>query len=195
MFFPMSCVALDGGHYDRAVGLRESPSWFSSMKGIEVGDGLLHHAGALYDLRQEHLARAEQVSYDVHPSHKRAFDHIERTPCLEARLLRIFLDELGYALDQRVLEPLLDGPGSPFLVLLLRSRVFPVAVLLRQGEQALGRVGAAVQDSVFDGLAQVTVYLVVDGELARVHYSHRQARPYGVIEEDRVDGLAPGCCP
>ena len=108
---------------------------------------------------------------------------------LEARLLRILLDELGYALDERVLEPLLDRPASPFLVLLVRYRVALVAVLLRQGEQAFGRVGAAVQYNVLDGFAQLLVYLVVDRELAGVHYAHRQASLYGVVEEDGVDGL------
>src|SRR5215208_6222075 len=175
-------IALDGGHYDGAVRLAGLASLLL-YKRDEVGDGLLHHSGALYDLRQEHPARSEQVPDDVHPVHKRAFDHIERTPGLEARLLRVLLDELGHALDQRVLEPLLDRPAPPFSLLLVRYRVATVAVPLRQGKQAFGRVGTAIQDNVLDGLAQVFFNLVVDGELARVHYAHCQACLNGVVEE------------
>ncbi len=83
-----------------------------------------------------------------------------------AGLLGVNLDEFGDAVDQRVLEPLLDRPAPPFPLLLLRYRIVLVAILLRQGKQALGRVGAAVQDNVLYGLAQVLIDLVVDGELA-----------------------------
>ena len=43
-------------------------------EGRQVGDGLLHDAGGLDDLRQEHLAGAEEVADDAHAVHQRAFD-------------------------------------------------------------------------------------------------------------------------
>src|SRR5215212_2101539 len=181
-------VALDGSHHHRAVGLACLAPFLLNERD-EVGYGLLHHAGALHDLWQEHPARPEQIPDDVHPVHERTFDHFEQASCLKPRLLRVLLDELGYALDQRVLQPLRDRPAPPFPVLLIRYRVALVAVLLRQGKKPFGRDGAAVQDNVLDGFAQASVYLVVDSELARVHYAHRQARLYGMVEEDRVDGL------
>jgi hypothetical protein len=49
-------VALDGSHYDRAVRFAGLAFVVLLDERDQVGDGLLHHAGALYDLRQEHLA-------------------------------------------------------------------------------------------------------------------------------------------
>ena len=48
------------------------------MIGHQIGHRLLHHPCRLDDLRQEHLAGAEQVADDVHAVHQRAFDHVER---------------------------------------------------------------------------------------------------------------------
>jgi hypothetical protein len=79
--------------------------------GDQVGDRLLHHAGALDHLRQEHLAGAEQVADDVHAVHQRALDHVQRrSSCWRASSVSA-LDELGDALDQRVLEPLGHRPA------------------------------------------------------------------------------------
>jgi hypothetical protein len=48
-------IALDGSHHYRAVRLAGLAP-FLLDKRDEVGHSLLHHAGALYDLRQEHPA-------------------------------------------------------------------------------------------------------------------------------------------
>jgi hypothetical protein len=45
---------------------------------MQIGDRLLHHAGRFHHLRQEHLARAEQVADHVHAGHQRAFDDVQR---------------------------------------------------------------------------------------------------------------------
>ena len=47
---------------------------FLLHEGFEVGHRLLHGAGALHHLGQEHLARSKQISHDVHAVHQRAFD-------------------------------------------------------------------------------------------------------------------------
>ncbi len=76
-------VALDRRHDDRGpsdCAAMPDAAFSASMNGIEVRDRLLHHARALHDLRQEHLARAEEVADDVHPVHQRAFDHLDRPP-------------------------------------------------------------------------------------------------------------------
>ena len=54
-------------------------------EGQEIADRLLHHAGALHHLRQEHLSRAEQIADDIHAVHQRAFDHVERLFRLQPR--------------------------------------------------------------------------------------------------------------
>ena len=88
-----------------------------------------------------------------------------------------------------MLEPPLDGPRPPLERLVFLRRLVPAAVLLGEGQQALRRVASPVQDHVFDGLAQLLVQRVVDGELARVHDAHGEAGVYGVVEEDGVDRL------
>ena len=74
-------VALDGRHDDLAGGgLRlEARGLLLRLEvGLQVGDRLLHHARRLHDLRQEHLAGAEQVADDVHAGHQRALDDVQR---------------------------------------------------------------------------------------------------------------------
>ena len=80
---------------------------------------LLHHAGRLHHLRQEHLAGAEQVADDVHAGHQRPFDDVQRPLGGEARLLGVGVDELGDAVDQRMGQPLGDGLLAPGEILRL----------------------------------------------------------------------------
>ena len=88
----------------------------------QVRDGLLHHARRLHDLRQEHLAGAEQVADDVHAVHQRPFDHLQRALELLPRFLGVLNDEFVDALDQRVLQALHDRPAAPGEVLRLALR-------------------------------------------------------------------------
>ena len=60
---------LPGGSQRRLLGFHERR---------QVRDGLLHHARGLHHLRQEHLARAEQIADHAHAVHQRAFDHQQR---------------------------------------------------------------------------------------------------------------------
>ena len=100
------------------------------------------------------------------------------------------VDVVGDALDQGVLEPLLDraprarrGPWpSSFLPFLLD----------RLGElgQPVGRVGPAVEQHVLDALEQVLGDLLVDLELAGVDDAHVQPGLDRVVEEGGVHRLA-----
>ncbi len=119
-------IALDGRHHDAARGrARGKPArpLLLFHEGQEIGDRLLHHASRFHHLRQEHLAGAEEVADHVHAGHQRAFDDVERTLGRKPRLLGVGLDEIGDAVDERVLEPLVDRP------LRARTRSFSVAAL------------------------------------------------------------------
>ena len=187
-------VALDRRHQDLAGALRlPSPPFgelFGLHEGQEHGHGLLHHAGGLHHLRQEHLAGAEEVADDVHAGHQRAFDDVQRAVGGEARFLGVGVDEFGDAVDQRVLEPLLDRPVAPGEIALAGLAAAGALVALGEVEQALGGVGAAVEDDVLAGLAQLRLDAVVDGELAGIDDAHVHAGLDGVVEEDRVHRLA-----
>ena len=92
-------VALDRGHDDLAVAALDVAGLLLRLdERDQVGDGLLHHAGGLDHLRQEHLAGAEQVADDVHAGHQRALDDLDRPAAAgadqRAQLLGVVLDEL-----------------------------------------------------------------------------------------------------
>ena len=59
-----------------------------------MGDGLLHDAGALHHLWQEHAAASEAVSHDVHAVHEWSFDHLQGSAELLASFLGVFFDVL-----------------------------------------------------------------------------------------------------
>ena len=87
---------------------------------------------------------------------------------IRARLFDVGLDELGDAVDERVLEPLLDVPLAP-----LQRRPFggcsPVAGVPGGGiEQSFGGIGAAGEHDVLAQLAQLGIDLLVHRELAGV---------------------------
>ena len=62
----------------------------------------------------------------------------------------------------------------------------------REREEALRRVAPAVQEDVLDPLEEILRDLLVDGELARVHDAHVEARADRVVEERRVHRLTDG---
>ena len=187
-------VALYGGHDDLALRRHlghAGSALFGLEIGLEVGDGLLHHARRLHDLGQKHFASAEQVTDDVHPGHQRAFDNVQRLVSLGAGFLGIELDELGDAVHERVLQALLDdgvAPGEVDLTLLCTLAL----EALRRLEQAISRIGTAIQHDVLDQLAQVGRDIVVDGELSGVDDPHIHAGPDGMIKEHGVHRLAHG---
>ena len=61
---------------------------------------------------------------------------------------------------------------------------------LRQGEQPLGGVGAAVEQHILDAFAQGRGNVLIDGELAGIDDAHVHARLDGVEQEHRMHRLA-----
>jgi hypothetical protein len=95
------------------------------MNGMQVRDRLLHHARRLDHLRQEHLARPEQVADDVHAVHQRPFDDLDRPRELLPRFLGV-VDDVGVdALDQRMRQPLATGQPRHSASLLLSASSVP----------------------------------------------------------------------
>ena len=191
-------IALDRGGDDLARGLGHPPArpFLLLDEGHEMGDRLLHHAGALDHLRQEHLAGTEQVADHVHAVHQRPLDHIERAVGCLPRLFGVVDDVIGDAVHQRVAEPavhILLAPGVRVLV--PRGTGTRVAVALGDLEQALGGVGPAVEQHVLDRGPERLGEVLVDRELAGIDDPHVHAGAGGVIEERRVHRLADGVVP
>ena len=72
-------ISLHGGEHDLAcAALCGVGELFLLHVWLQVGDTLLHDAGAFHHLRQEHFPGAKQVAHDAHTIHERAFDHRKR---------------------------------------------------------------------------------------------------------------------
>ncbi len=119
----------------------------------QVCDRLLHDPGGFHNLRQEHLAGAEQVADDIHAFHQRTLDDLDRIWKLQARLFGICDDvsidsphhRVGDALDHAALPPGQVFDRDPGLAL----------VALREFDHALGCIRPAVEQHVLDPLQQV----------------------------------------
>ena len=161
-------------------------------EGQEIGDRLFHHARGFDDLRQEHLALAEEIADDIHAGHQRAFDHVERPRGALARLFDIRFDIIGDAVDERIFEPLLDAVASrqaaSFSCVLAPAPLNFSASSTRRSVESLRRF----KHHVFASLAQLRIDLRIDRELAGVDDAHIHARGDGVIEEHRMHRFAHG---
>src|ERR1043165_1965749 len=159
-------------------------------EGEQIFDRSFHDVGSLDNLRQEHLAGAEQVADDVHAVHERAFDDLQRPGILLPGFLDVRVDVVGDAVDERVLEAFLDGASSPFVGLDL-----DLSFLLdpfRELEQSLSRVRPAIEHDILDVLQQVFRNFLVNLQLPRVDDPHVEPGLDRVIEKDGVDRFAHG---
>ena len=106
-------VALDGAEHDPAlaagVGLLHVR--------LEVGHRRLHRLGRLQHERQLHLAGAEQLADHLHPVEQHVVDDRQRRPPAGQGLVEVGLEAVAVAVDDAGLEPLLDRPARPVLLL------------------------------------------------------------------------------
>ena len=182
-------VALHGGE-QHGAGLRSGAVFTLGFdERCEIGHRLLHHAGRLHDLREEHPARAEQVADGVHPAHQRALDHVDGAARSSASLFHVGLDEHGDAVDQGMVDAAGDVPRPP----LLHGRISGLLAGAGEAdggvEEPLGRVVTTSEHHVLAELAQFSVDLVIDGELAGVDDSQAHTGFDGAQQEHRVHGL------
>ena len=155
---------------------------------LQIRHGPLHRARAFDDLRQEHLARPEQIADDLHAVHQRAFDDVERPRIFLPRLLDVGFDEIEETVHERMRQPRLDRAGAPGAILFFLFRA--ALDRRRKLDQPFRRIRTSVEDDVFDVLEQILRDVLVDGELSRVDDAHVEARVDRVIQERRMDCLA-----
>ncbi len=109
-------VAFDGGQQHLAAHLlRRGAGLFLFLfhEGQQIGHGFFHHAGAFDHLRQEHLARAEQIADDLHAGHQRTFDDVEAAGIFLPGFFGVLFDEFDDAFDQGVAEAFFDRALAP----------------------------------------------------------------------------------
>ena len=74
---------------------------------------LLHHAGRLHHLRQEHLAVAKQAAHLLHGRHQVVVYHAQRSACLLVSLLGVSVYIVGHALEHGVFYAFVQGALAP----------------------------------------------------------------------------------
>ncbi|CCJ90122.1 hypothetical protein BN132_2050 [Cronobacter turicensis 564] len=188
VFADVMHVAFHGREHDFAVALAHFLTGLNVW--LQVRHGLLHDSSGFHHLRQEHFPLAEQIADHIHAIHQRAFNHLNRTFRLLARLFGILLDKLGNAFHQRIFEAFFDIPRAPLGLLSVSGAVrFAAAVFFGKRQQPLGAVVTAVKDDVFHRVAQFGGQIVVNRQLSGVNDAHVHAVADGVVEEHGVDRL------
>ena len=160
---------------------------------LEVRDGSLHRLRALQHERQLHLAGREQLTDDLHAVEQHVVDDAQRGHAREL-LVEVELETVALAVDDPVLEPLLDRPARAVL-LLDRARVD----VLERSHQLVERVvavGPSVVHEVERELAHVVVDLVHRHDARRVDDRGVEAGFDALVQEDAVEhvperGLEP----
>ena len=160
-------IAFDGGDDDFAFGFdiaaRVLQGFFLGFNiGQQMRHRLLHHAGRFHHLWQEHFALAKQIANHIHAIHQRAFDHMQRPAALSqyglVSLFRVFDNKFSDAMHQRMRQARIHGHRllgrtAPFeLFAVVFGRAFGIFCHF---DQALARIGAAVQHHIFHALAQL----------------------------------------
>ena len=84
---------------------------------LEDGYGLLHGAGSLNYLWQEHLSAAEELTNGIHAVHQRSLDDVDCLGIDSERLGKVGLKMVANTLDKGILEALGKGEVAPLLML------------------------------------------------------------------------------
>ena len=161
-------------------------------KRLQNAHGLLHRAGRLDHLRQEHLSGTEQIAHRVHTGHQRSFNDIHRMLVTGAGLIQIFLQIVSDTFNQGILQALLYGCFTPqILLLMLLSGRCSLLGFHAFGylHHAFRCVGTAVEHQIFDCLKHICRNITIHHRSGRVNNTHIHALLRGIIKEYGVDGL------
>jgi len=172
-------------------GCQQDAHRFSGLFGLlslndrfQQGNSGLHHTGTLDNLRQEHLAGTKEVSYRVHTLHQGLFDDVNGVGVLRQAFGDIFLQMIGQAPDQRILQPFFHAFVSPNVLnrfAIVGGGHLRIAQGLGIGQQCFSRFGSSVQHHVFGQAQQGRIDLIVGNELACVDDAHVQSSLDGVV--------------
>ena len=161
-------------------------------KRLQNAHGLLHRAGCLDHLRQEHLSGAEQIAHGVHTGHQRSFDNIHRMLVTGAGLIQIFLQIVADTFNQGILQALLYGCFTPqVLLLMLLSGHSCLLGFHAFGylHHAFRSVGTAIEHQIFDCLKHIRRNIAIHHRSGRIYDTHIHALLCGIIKEYGMNGL------
>ncbi len=180
-------VAFDGGEQDLPVFLLRAVLLLLHER-LEVRDGALHHARALHDLRQKHFPAPKRSPTIFMPSMSGPSITLSGLPySLRASSASCSMNSTMPATSACSIRFGTSFSRHVEIELFLFSRALHA---LGELDHSLGRVGAAIEQDVFDVLEELFGDVFVHAELTGVDDAHVEARLDRVIEERRVDGFA-----
>ncbi len=149
---------------------------------------LFHGACRLYHLRQEHLARAEQVAYKLHAAHQRTFDYRLWGREMVKSLVEVIFKELTVTFLKGVDKAVVEGDSEAVDWLHILGSLL-VLVFLSDVNETLRGIRLAAEDYILKGDEQVIGNIVVHHLRRGVHDSHVKSGFYGMEQEHGVHGL------
>ena len=193
-------VAFDGGEHDFSLRLHDFAA--RNHRGLlgfherrKIRDGLFHHARGLHDLRQKHLARAEQIADDAHAGHQGAFDDGQRLAIFRECFGCVRVNISINAFHQRVRQTFFNRAFAPFFFDLFVGRGCARTggfEFFAMHDKSFRCVRTAIKQNVFDEFLQLRLNLLIDFQHAGVDDAHVHARFDRVIEKRAVHRLAHG---
>ncbi len=165
------------------------PASAFSMCGSRYGDRRLHRLGALQHERQLHLARSEEVADDLHAVEQHVVDDRERGQRAEL-LVEIGFEAVAVAVDDAVLQPLLDRPART--VFALDGAGLDAFEQRHELGERVVALAATVVDEVEGDLSHVVVDAVHRHDARRVHDRGVEAGLAALVQEHAVEHVAGG---
>ena len=153
-------------------------------------NSLLHGSGCFHNLRQEHFTGTKEISYDIHPFHKRSVNDIDRFRISCQRLFQIGFQMIANSFNQRVNQTVFQCTLPPGFVFVFRRTLFLNLQILNKIDQLFHGFGAAVQNSIFSQCAEARFDIVVTYGLRRIHNTHIHPFSNGMIQEDGMHCLS-----
>ena len=177
MFLPMSCTSPLTVASTTVPLVFCTPSASASMNGIRCATAFFMTRADFTTCGRNILPEPNRSPTHVHAVHERAFDDVQRMLGGEARFFGVFDDVLIVARHQRMAQALASPAAARQARSSLRSRAAAVLVVDGDLEQALGGIGAAIEDHVLDALAQIVRNVVVNRRAGRRSRCRSPCRP------------------
>jgi hypothetical protein len=154
---------------------------------LELRDGLLHDLGALQHERQDELTRTELVTDLLHGRQQHGIEHGHRVLMLD-RLIDEALDTRGLAMQDLMMQPLLDGHARFGGLVLAVARIGRTALEVRdvRGE----RLRLAREDQILGETAIVGRQFGDRDDVGGIHDRHVEPGLHAVVQEHAVEDRA-----
>ena len=169
-------VARQAGGIDATAGLIQTTARLIHIRRKNL-HSIPHHFSRLDNLRQKHLALAEQLADMLHAIHKRSLDHLHSLSIDLHRLLDVLLQPLSLALHNGLVEPLLKRlllhSSSTCLSSCSRSlSLLRGHHLSRLCNQPLSSLRILIENHILDALEQLRLDIVIYLKHRRIDDSH-----------------------